>query len=279
MHWIEELLEAIKRSPRSERDISIAAVGHGGAIRNLRSNGDMRVSTLEALCRELDQEFYVGPRRPAVPQDVTQALDLGGDCDIATAVDAITSLSNTMGAVRARGEALIKADIQRGGEALGRELERFNQLHKGLEARQQGLLPVALAGVDATAGAARARFYEMRMSIAFPVRLIPDWAKHLSLVFMRAVGDSLAPDLGDGQMVLLDRSKTKPVQGIPFLLHSVDGFAVRSFLSIEGRWMAWIDESNPDRMLDLERDQVIGGVAWTGFEDPVCLDSDCAPIE
>ena len=77
-------------------------------------------------------------------------------------------------------------------------------------------------------------------------------------------------------MVLLDRSKTKPMRDFPFLLHSSAGFSVRSLLPVGGDWMAWVDESNPDRMLDLEHDQLIGGVAWSGFENPVYLDSERA---
>ena len=55
------LLEAVERSGRSARDISLSAVGHESAVRSLRRGLDMRVSTLEGLCRELELELYVGP--------------------------------------------------------------------------------------------------------------------------------------------------------------------------------------------------------------------------
>ena len=59
------LLEAVERSERSAREISMAAVGHESAVRSLRRGLDMRVSTVEGLCRELELEFHVGPPRSA----------------------------------------------------------------------------------------------------------------------------------------------------------------------------------------------------------------------
>lgn len=59
------LLEAVERSARSARDISLAAVGHESAVRSLRRGLDMRVSTVEGLCRELGLELHVGPSRRA----------------------------------------------------------------------------------------------------------------------------------------------------------------------------------------------------------------------
>ena len=55
------LLEAVERSERSARDISMAAVGHESAIRSLRRGLDLRFSTVEGLCRELGLELHVGP--------------------------------------------------------------------------------------------------------------------------------------------------------------------------------------------------------------------------
>ena len=67
------LLEAVERSGRSARDISIAAVGHESAIRSLRRVLDLRMSTVEGLCRELGLELYVGPPQlrdaPSAPED------------------------------------------------------------------------------------------------------------------------------------------------------------------------------------------------------------------
>ena len=63
-------LEAVERSGRSARDISLAAVGHESAVRSLRRGLDLRVSTVEGLCRELGLEFHVGS-----PRSVGRSLD------------------------------------------------------------------------------------------------------------------------------------------------------------------------------------------------------------
>ena len=63
------LLEALKKSGRSAREVSLAAVGHESAIRSIKRGLDLRVSTAEALCRELDLEFYIGPPRPPAPPE------------------------------------------------------------------------------------------------------------------------------------------------------------------------------------------------------------------
>ena len=65
MTYTEALLQALAQSGRSGRDVSIEAVGHESAIRSLKRGLDLRVSTIQALCRELGLEFYVGPPREA----------------------------------------------------------------------------------------------------------------------------------------------------------------------------------------------------------------------
>jgi len=77
------LLEAVDRSDRSARDISMAAVGHESAIRGLRRGLDMRISTVEGLCRELGLELHVGP-----PQ-VRDALSAPDDAELRKLLDAI----------------------------------------------------------------------------------------------------------------------------------------------------------------------------------------------
>ncbi len=46
----------------------MAATGHESAIRSLKRGLDLRGSTLQALCRELNLEFYVGPPRGDLPR-------------------------------------------------------------------------------------------------------------------------------------------------------------------------------------------------------------------
>ena len=70
MTYPKAILEALNRSGRSDRDVSIAAVGHESAIRSLKRGLDLRGSTIQALCRELGIEFYIGPHREVAAVDL-----------------------------------------------------------------------------------------------------------------------------------------------------------------------------------------------------------------
>ena len=76
MTYAEALLEALARSGRSGRDVSIDAVGHESAIRSLKRGLDLRVSTIQALCGVLGLEFYVGPPRGASERPARSEADL-----------------------------------------------------------------------------------------------------------------------------------------------------------------------------------------------------------
>jgi hypothetical protein len=57
------ILDAVARSGRSEREISIAATGHDTAIRDLKKSGSANLRTVAKLCEQLALELYVGPPR------------------------------------------------------------------------------------------------------------------------------------------------------------------------------------------------------------------------
>ena len=75
MIYSDALLEALAQSGRSGRDVSVDAVGHESAIRSLKRGLDLRVSTIQALCRVLGLEFYVGPPRGAGERPARSGAD------------------------------------------------------------------------------------------------------------------------------------------------------------------------------------------------------------
>ena len=77
----DPLLEAISKSRRSARDISICAVGNAGAVRNLKRRMELLLSTFEALCRELGLEIYIGPPREE-PRRHAAAWNVRGLCKL-----------------------------------------------------------------------------------------------------------------------------------------------------------------------------------------------------
>ena len=61
MPYRDAILAALERSGRSARGVSLAAVKHDSAIKNLKRGADLRGSTIEALCRELGLSLSIGP--------------------------------------------------------------------------------------------------------------------------------------------------------------------------------------------------------------------------
>lgn len=86
------LLEAVERSGRSARDVSLAAVGHESAVRSLRRGLDLRLSTVEGLCRELGLELRIGPpdHSPDAPAHPLAPRNVADEQALAAMLDAIT---------------------------------------------------------------------------------------------------------------------------------------------------------------------------------------------
>ena len=100
MTYADALLEALAQSGRSGREVSIDAVGHESAIRSLKRGLDLRVSTIQALCRVLGLEFYVGPPRetgesPSQSETYTPSEMHGGDAVLPADVVGESTLSRT----------------------------------------------------------------------------------------------------------------------------------------------------------------------------------------
>ena len=119
---VDTILDAIKRSERSERQISLAACEHAGTISNLKRSRDARLSTVEALCGELGLELYVGPpRRELDVNAVATALQLPPNAPLDELLSAIARLRGSERARRALYDAL--GLIQRGVDRTARALD------------------------------------------------------------------------------------------------------------------------------------------------------------
>ncbi len=89
----EAILRAIAESGRSDRSVSISAVGHDSAVSNLRRSGDLTVSTATALCSELGLRLSVDAE-DFVPVAIARALDLSEECSMQEALVEIARLAH-----------------------------------------------------------------------------------------------------------------------------------------------------------------------------------------
>ena len=62
---------------------------------------------------------------------------------------------------------------------------------------------------------------------AFRRSLLPEWAQTESLIWLRAVGNSMEPTLHDADLLLLDRSQTEPVDGCLVVVRRADDLVVK----------------------------------------------------
>ena len=185
-----------------------------------------------------------------------------------------------MSAVQEQAKAIFEPVAQENRRGLMKEIERLARERDHMVNLRDAIVPVSLAmGVRMAESAGRIEFLDIGISVAFPWARVPGWASHDDLIFIRASGNSMEPDLGDGDMILLDRSKNGPVSGQVFLMHSADGLTVRRLLQTAGPWLLFeVDESSPERML-APGDQLLGAVVWSGRRNPLFTDTEVNPIQ
>ena len=295
MTYIDELKNAIERSSRSRKDISMAAVGHGGAIRNLDKQTDLRAATLEALCREVGLEFYVGPQRHAVPPDIALQLSLKEDCEIRDAVAAIVEIKQY------RQQAIDAiSDL---GKVLEGELKAYRVdtaqhmlevLREQTEANPEHLRSAPFHGVPFVTAMREAGSEAVELSLA-PIGLsfrradIVAEANWRHLISMIAPGsdqssagkhdliavDTMRAGTLKGETMLLDVSKRKFARDISFdyLTLGRDGLDVRHIEWGDDKWLyssptarSSFEQSRPRRRLGLG-EWVIGRIAGTASSE------------
>ena len=120
-------------------------------------------------------------------------------------------------------------------------------------------------GVRAAAGSGEVVFEEAaEFRFAFRRSILPTWVQPDSLLCIRAKGDSMKPTLNDGDLILLDYSRTNPLDGQIFVLRTNDGLVVKR---LRGGGLHWeLASDNPAHQpqhVD-QNDRVIGRVAWSG---------------
>ena len=220
MNYIDELLRAVMLSGRSGREISRAAVGHDSAVRNLKRGQDLRVSTLKALCRELGVEFYVGQPRLA-PPGISRVLELDYSStpeEAAAALELIDMLrTRVTDILQAKEREKRRAAFEVSAKQLHKELELFANDPNHWRDQENDYLEVPFATEMAPSPEGVAFNTEDGHKTGILRRDVPAWASHEDLVLVESPDDSMKPTFQSGDPVLLDRSKTVPLEGRLFL--------------------------------------------------------------
>ena len=80
----------------------------------------------------------------------------------------------------------------------------------------------------------------------------------------RVVGDSMAPTIGDGDLVVLDAGRTEPLDGRVFGVHTGEGLVVKRLRRVDGRWHLESDNPVHESKPVTAEERILGEVAWTG---------------
>ena len=274
MSYIDEILRAINGSSRSEREISTAAVGHDSAVRNLKRGQDLRVSTLEALCRELGLEFYVG--RPRLgPPGISKVLELSYSSSPQEAAVALELVDR----LRARVTDILQSEERQkrrtaaevSSEQIRKELELFpNGRDPHWQDRDNDYLDVPFAKVEpSTEGIA----FKMSDGDKPGIRRssVPNWASDGDLVLIEAPDNSMKPTFEKGDPILLDRSKSVPLEGNLFLALYPFELTIRRVVRAGSGLILCSDSdnvSNPPKGFEPGATRLFAEVAWHGGDRP-----------
>lgn len=228
------ILDAVARDHRSARQISLDALENESAIRNIKRGSDATISTLDKLCRELGLEFYVGPPR----HDGSVFHD--GSFSHDGAPVATVSLPET-------------AAFTLSGEDFAAIPLRETQASAGSGMSDQGM--------DVVGTLAFRRAWLQKLGIP---------ATRASLIRVR--GDSMAPQLLDGDVILIDQRKEPVRNGAIYVIRVGPDLFVKRLYRDGTRLVAASD--NPDHapmVIDGAQTDfgVEGRVCWTARELPL----------
>ena len=269
MPYKDAILDAVARSGRSEREVSIAAVGHESAIRSLKREVDVRISTIEALCRELGLEFYVGPpREVSLPAETLapQPHQRTGRRRFAAPIDFAAS-------VQRAARELVRIAVGLGRNPIPEDLWPALAAHasetlpagnkKVLEAAQ----PVTVIELENAAGQGDPELGDKFKGWVWFRR---GWLEERGLNAEECIvivykGQSMAPTLPDGCSILVDQSSREWEPPRLLLLRTDEGLVVKR--AAEGEAGVRIMRSDNPACADAplpKGAEIIGRVRWVG---------------
>lgn len=261
MTYHDAMLAALEASGRSARKVSLDALGHESAVRSLKRKLDLRGSTIQAICRALDLEFYVGPPR--------------SNAESVNAADISQIAPLFLPDLERHTQGLVQLVVAAGGNPIPQELH-------------DQLLEAALAEAEAVKASGTRRvqipFYpDVHQAagsgeplplneahdtpVTLELRELAPWARpHVDrLVCAPVKGDSMAPTIRDGDWAATDPGRRVPLDGQIFTLWTAEGLVIKRLRGVAGHWHLVSD--NPKykpQPVDEEDYNIHGQVAWWG---------------
>ena len=261
--YLDVILDAVRNSGRSEREISRAATGQPSALSMLKMGRVPSVERVRLLCETLGLEFYIGPPRWRSDHG-TQSRD-----GVFKAADLLHEAETELERLRAQAEGLATRFERDAATASTFTSPAGSDRNSGGGAVADPKADYFVAPfsrvVHAAAGSGEMVFSEgTEFGIAFHRSVLPAWAHPDGLVCIRAAGSSMEPTFHDGDLIALDRLHVEPVAGEMYVIHTGDGLLVKR-LRRAGRGWEFVSDNPayPPRRAD-KVDRLVGRVAWFG---------------
>ena len=231
-----------------------------------------RSTTLEAVASALDLEFYIGPVRtgsPArvrLPPEIVEVLHLTPKATVADAVgwidkDALASkLREGLGILQELTERVAAASVAAPGLAGTKVL-----MADAMPERSVTILPF-VKDVTVAVDTGEVMFDESaEVSIVVATSALASWARPDCLACVRVAGNSMEPTIRNGDLVVLARNRSEPLDGQLFVTRTEeDGLVAKRLRRISGGWHLICDNRAYQSRIMAENDRIIGQVAWCG---------------
>ena len=185
--------------------------------------------------------------------------------------------SDTLSEMEIHTQGLVRAVSNAGGDPIPADL-RQALLEPSAFAELSGAPPEEPPGsarsyitmpyardVRMAAGAAAPAFEESGEFRVLVARgAVAGWAHQDSLICIRVLGASMEPGIRDGDLVVLDRSATEPIDNRTFAVQTHDGPVVKRLRLVDGEWRLTSDNPAYPSVAVGAEDRIIGRVAWSG---------------
>ena len=286
MPYSDAILAALSQDKRSARDISIAAVGHESAIRSIKRGLDVRASTIQALCDELDLEFYIGPPRgEPVQQEMSpppwEELRFGLQDDMAAVLRDLAPADELLVSLREAQENLaallreLSLEDQASGEQAVKSpddpalIDASGLFHfKGESEEEVSDLVHYIGAVRELKAAAGGGAMVLDETVTARIPFRRDWLRRHSLQadlcnIIHVAGESMEPTLPDGCSILVDRSRKRRLARHIYVLITDDGLVVKRLDKDEADdWQLVSDHPAWKPAPWLRGTEIIGQVRW-----------------
>ena len=246
------------------------------SIRQILMGHEPKLNRAVEIAQALDIELHLGPRR-SVPHSIARALDLEDDCtaeDVVREIERVKKWDSAKWAAllertRKQTEAQLEASSRETEEKIFRIIDEY-KLTDPNHLRNAPLHAIPFATeVRGTGRPEEVKFVEAAEGIAIKRAAIAEWAEWKHLICMQAPGDTMAPRVNKGDLIILDRSKREPVRGTDFifLVLSGDGLSLRRLREADGAWWLYSDKPSYPRRRRGMGDWLLGAVAGIAGQD------------